>query len=311
MNRYAFSLILGTLVMILMGCEEYEFEDRINPYDPENPWGRKVISVIPLTTDGTSEYPSWSPDETKIAYYNAADRSIYVMDAAGGSVEKLPLLLDHTWENGPRWSPTEDKIAYIYNWDIFIRDYPGTDADPVQLTEEGECKPGSIVWSDDGTKIAYIQSGTAKIMDADGGNKKELESGELIETVSVISDWSPDGNKLLVISAKEPKAYTIDIRTDHVQLLPTGEEELCFYAVWSTDGSRVLYITFNHGRYELWIMNTDGSQKAAILTEDISPYANFIGSMSWSKDESAVLFVGSDLFYGPKRYICVMRMQLR
>lgn len=315
MAKYVFLLASIILIITLISCEEYEIKERTNPYDEENPWGRKVISVVPLTQDGVSDYPSWSPDETKIAYYNRSDRSIYVMDAAGKSFQ-LPLVSGHKWEGryATKWSPTENKIAYIHgpHWDISVRDYPGTDsAQP--LTEDGPedgiCT--SLVWSRDGTKIAYVQEGMIKIMNADGGNKRELSPDKPIEPISKISDWSPDGSKLMVISGEEPRAYTIDVQTNHAQLLPIGEEALCWNAVWSTDGSKILYVTFNFDRYELWIMNEDGMQRAAALTKDITHYANFIGSIVWSKDEFAVLFVGSDKFFGSDRDIYMMRMELR
>jgi Tol biopolymer transport system component len=383
--KHLWQFILMAVVIALIGCDDgYEPKERTNPYDPENPAGRKVISVISLTTNGVSEYPSWSADETKIAYYNRSDTSLYIMDSTGKFAEKLPLAPDqllfstelkyqmdldngdfpeglaqefkdnkillsqnvtvsvnerdkewliidkdrgltytvrknreqlnifsnHLWEIGPRWSPTENKIAYIHspNWDISVRDYPGTDS--VQLTEDGGCNPGSLIWSRDGAKLAYIQNNVIKIMDADGDNKRELKPQESIEPIVTISDWSPDGGKLMVIAGKEPKAYILALSTNHVHLLPKEKEGLCWHAVWSTDGAKQLYVTFHSDRYELWIINADGNQ-AAILTKDIDPKANFIGFINWSQDESAVLFMGSEQFYARNRDIIMMRMELR
>ena len=94
MTKYVFWLASIILILTLISCEEYKPKERKNSYDPENPAGRKFISVTPLTTGGVSKYPSWSPDEKKIAYYHSPDRSIYVMDVVEKSTEKLPLMPD-------------------------------------------------------------------------------------------------------------------------------------------------------------------------------------------------------------------------
>ncbi len=318
MVKCAFPSLSIILIVIIIGCGEYEIEDRTNPYDPvylENQWGKRVKGAKLLTTDGKSNYPSWSHDEKKIAYSSYLEDvegwRICVRDITDGSPEVLEPAENHKWETSPRWSPVESRIAYIHNnYDISVRDYPGNESK--QLTQGGICKEGAIVWSPDGTRIACIQEGKIRILDSYSGHSEdELDPGDLkpIEEFSHISDWSPDGRKLMVISG-EQQAYIVDIKQKSEEPLLTGGEDLCWEAVWSTDVSKpgILYVTFHNNRYELWIMNADGKQKAAILTDDISHYANFMRCISWSADESKVLFVGSDRFHGSSRNICLMEM---
>ncbi len=311
MCGYVLFLSLSILVVTLLGCGEYEIEDRINPYDPENPWGVELLSVTALTEGGVNEYPSWSPDESKVAYFSRSDRQICIVHLAERSIEKLALVSDHIWETSPRWSPTESKIAYIHSpsWDMSVRDYPGSNT--VQLTEDGGCKEGALIWSPDGKEIAYIQRGEVKVMNADGSNKRKPMLDKPIEPVSAISDWFPNGSELLVISGEEPRAYTVNVYSGYVNPLPTGERVSCWDAVWSNDGSKILYVTFNYGRYELWMMDEDGEQKVVILTKDLVEYAAFIDSVSWSRDESAILFVGSKTFYGSIRDVYLMQIEQR
>lgn len=302
-------LVLIILILRLMGCDgEPPLAPRTNPYDLENPWGRDVASVNILTEkDGKRVYPSWSPDEKKIAY--RYERRIYVMDATGTSVEELPPVSRHEWEVGPRWSPKDYRIAYLHhnpddplkNYSISIRDYPGPRSVPLA---DGPYKEGSLVWSPDGDSIACVQKGSIAIIDTTHRSKKILECDAPIST---ICDWY--GSKLLVISSD--KAYTVDVQTNRMELLPTGEKVQCGNAVWSIDGSKILYVIFDNSRCELWIMNADGKQRAAILTEDIDPHAKFIDSISWSDDGSDVLFVGSSDFYGYMQYICMARIKPR
>ena len=223
--------------------------------------------------------------------------------------DQLSIFSNHSLESSPSWSPTSSKIAYMHPpGDISVRDYP--EGDSVQLTKDARGQYGSITWSRDGTMIAYIQGGKIKIMNADGSDPQELKPCKVIKSITTITDWSPDGSKLLVIAGETPKAYTIDLCTNDVKLLPQEKRGLYEDAVWSADGLKNLYVIFRSERHELWIINPDGTQ-AAILTNDINPYARFIDYISWSKDESMVLFLGSDQFYNQNRDIYMMRMELR
>ena len=57
----------------------------------------------------TDEFPSWSPDGTKIAFVTGAD--IYVMNAQDGS-NQTNLTIDPAFDFDPSWSPDGTKIAF-------------------------------------------------------------------------------------------------------------------------------------------------------------------------------------------------------
>jgi hypothetical protein len=74
--------------------------------------GQNPTAMSDLTNgQGSSRYPSWSPDGTKLAF--ASDRSgswqIYVMDADGSNVVQLTSSGNHTQ---PAWSPDGKQIVY-------------------------------------------------------------------------------------------------------------------------------------------------------------------------------------------------------
>lgn len=74
--------------------------------------GHNPTAMTNLTNgQGSSRYPSWSPDGTKLAF--ASDRSgswqIYVMDADGSNVVQLTTSGNHSQ---PAWSPDGKQIVY-------------------------------------------------------------------------------------------------------------------------------------------------------------------------------------------------------
>lgn len=285
MSRHSLLFALAICVVMLIGCDSdyYKLDHRDNPYDPETPGGRRIASIESLTPGDIGESPSWSHDGRKVAYYHLYERSILIMEVGSG---KPPDILPHTseehiWEGEKvRWSPKESKLAYIHGplRDISVRHCTETDSsDIAQLTEGGSCT--SLVWSPDGKWIAYVQEAVLKIVEvSDPKNRIELGGNELNKRIefSKVCDWSSDDGRqqIMALSAGEFQVQVIDIDccppvfvANGIQPLPVPKSRVSTYAVWSGDSSKVLYITRNYGREELWIMEPDGGQAAAILME--------------------------------------------
>jgi len=338
--RVVFLAIIA-IITVLEGCGDFEVEDRVNPYDAKNRLAMKA-SIELLTDAGNYDYPSWSSDETKVAYYSRSYLGIHVVDIASKSIVELEKC--HRWESSPRWSPTANKIAYMHDpdYNISVRDYPGNSCVPKSepLTKDEVCLEGSLAWSPDGEKIAYVQTidntRKIKIMDKDGKNNHELNISNTITDPYTITDWlqveSKDGGKdegkLLFICEGKKQAFIIDIGTGSLQSLPIGVENgelktssLCYSAAWSADGSKIIYITKNYERYELWMMNADGTQKVVIMAvkegeqQDNRRYAVYMQSLNCSKNRSkdgfSILFSGSDSFSANdfRKFICLMKVQ--
>jgi WD40 repeat protein len=273
----AFVFLSTVFIIVLIGCDadDYKLDPRDNPYDPGISWGSRAISIEGVTVEEMGDYPSWSYDGSKIAYYHPGEQCICIVEE-GGSAKPLPYTSEDQYSEGicVKWSPVEDRLAYIQEGfdgvGISVRPYPDTDppsADPITMSDGYYT---SLVWSPDGKEIAYVDDIDCMLQIievADPGNKRVLDKLTKPITFALVTDWSPDGRHLMAISTGKPRAYKVDIATRDVDLLEIPGSRVCMYAVWSKDGSRILYVTRNFGRSELWMMDSDGNQ-AAVLTKD-------------------------------------------
>jgi TolB protein len=125
-----------------------------------------------LDIQGWFEYPSFSPDGSKLAFmgHHGSDYDIFVADVQTGAVEQLT---DAPGSDGwPAWSPDGSMIAFSSE-----RDDCGFAARDVDCWRDGPDDQHADIW----------------LMDADGGNQRRLTP-----EVSQFVAWSPDGSYLVV-----------------------------------------------------------------------------------------------------------------
>jgi Tol biopolymer transport system component len=126
-----------------------------------------------IDVDGWVEYPSFSPDGTRITYmgHDRGDYDIYVADLETGATEQLT---DAPGNDGwPVWSPDGSTIAFT--------------------SERDDCAfapVGEACWRADGPDDEHRD---VWLIDADGSNPRRV-SPEIGQFVA----WSPDGRHLLI-----------------------------------------------------------------------------------------------------------------
>ena len=129
-------------------------------------------NLRPLDIDGWVEYPTFSPDGSRIAYmgHNEGDYDIYVADPTTGATDRLT---DSPGGDGwPVWSPDGTSIAFSSERD-----------DCAFRSADGECWRAE---PDDEHRDIWL-------MDADGANQRRVtpEIGQFVA-------WAPDGRYLLI-----------------------------------------------------------------------------------------------------------------
>jgi Tol biopolymer transport system component len=159
----------------------------------------------PLTTNGFSKSPSWSPDGGRIAYLQQptlfSNNDIYVITVSDGA--RVRVTPTAGWFSTPRWSPDGTRLSFSAydpvsgNDDVYIVNADGSGLTNVSRNAAFDFQP---VWSPDGAQLVFVSSRDGArgdygiyVMDVDGANVRRLTSGHgFIAGLA----WSPDGRHI-------------------------------------------------------------------------------------------------------------------
>ncbi len=191
---------------------------------------------IKLGNGVRGDFPTWSPDGTKIAFDYSSDgvySNIYVINSDGTNLTQLT---HNTAISGiPKWSPDGTHIAFTSdrdgNFEIYIMNANGSAQ--ARLTNHAS-QDRFAVWSPNSTQLAFISNrdGNAEIyrINIDGSNLQRLTNYSGYDGVGA---WSP--SSLIAFTSDRnpqdiiPQIYTMNSDGSNVQ---QATQELVEYAGW-------------------------------------------------------------------------------
>jgi Tol biopolymer transport system component len=102
--------------------------------------------------------------------------------------------------------------------------------------------------------------------------------------------WSPDGLRLAFTTGRhggplEIYIYDFDSRTE-TRLTNISGNAGNGWPVWSPDGGRIAFDTNRDGQYEIYVMNTDGSNQTRLTTDSADDFRP-----AWSPDGTQIAFI--------------------
>ena len=222
-----------------------------------------------------SSEPSFSPDGTKIAYYQWSD-GIFVANADGTNSKKILGEAASgylSWSHDGRWIAFSVRPGRTGNIATDAIAPDGTGRRPVVVG-------WSPSWSPDDTQVVF-----QTCRGSDCGIFKAASSGG--DAIPVITDdgglaaWSPDGKIVLYQKDVDGQKQLFVINTDG-----TGKKQLTagaslhVSANWSSDGKFIFYRSPEGGQWGIWRMNADGTNPVKI--------ANDMPPGDWPYDRIAV-----------------------
>ncbi len=256
------------LLVVLSGCGS-------SPEDPEQNENRDDEAFrVSISQSGSLQNPAWSPHGGSILFtrfvngYNTEPADLFVVDIGDNSVRTL--VSDGSGNislPGSVWNEVSGKIVFASTRDphdeIYMIDENGVPGDEIEITSRVDRVAYEPSFSPDGLWVVF----ESHLVD--------------VENDGVITKYKVDGS--------EP--YTA----------LTASAEDCRQPNWSPAGDLVLYQRYTGGQWDIWVMNTDGTNQTMITSgAGDKTDASFSPNGQWivySSDEdgldSANLFVVS------------------
>lgn len=147
----------------------------------------------------------------------------------------------------------------------------------------------SPAWSLNGNQIVFVTTrdnaqGEIYIIGANGNGVKRITNNSVYDGMP---SWSPDGKKIAYISYVNSQYRVWVMNTDGTGAVQVSQEAYSAHPGWSKDGSQIGYDADSDrdGWQELWVMNSDGSNRHQVYKPYTANTDVYMGS--WNPGGSA------------------------
>ena len=249
------------------------------------------LKQLKLLTYVDDYEPFWSPDGKQIVLISSrhGGMKVHVMDASSVShgSDMRQLTTGEAEDDTPAWSPDGKRITFVSVRNdvsqICIMNVDGTD---VRQLTNGTAENIHPTWSPDGTKILFNTTYFSRATAADGRDVPSDNKvvGEQIDKKMDLATIRPDGTDLRRITTGggytyasfSPGGMSILHRRVQGELSQifvmkangsddrnvSGESKLDGWPAWSSDGKRIVFSRRISDRFQICVMNRDGSRSA-------------------------------------------------
>ncbi|HRH43891.1 MAG TPA: protein kinase [Pyrinomonadaceae bacterium] len=270
---------------------------------PSHLWKVKVeTGERLLISKQDAAQPNWSPNGERIAFWgldSGGRRDVWTISANGG--EPIAVTNDATIDWNPVWSNDGRSLYFVSNrsgsmnlWRVEIDESSGKvlgNPEPITIPSNYS---GFFNFSRDGKSFVYVQTvNYSNIFKIDFNSQTETVGKAAVEItrgskITTNPEISTDNQFLTFDNIGDKQEDVFIAKADGSEIRQLTNDVYKDRAPhWSPDGKRIAFFSDETGKYEGYVMNTDGSGRKMVSQ---LPPNSWVQLPVWSPDGKRLIF---------------------